>query len=800
MSSAVGRGLLLALVVGAAWAGPAAASPAAVEVVVTLDQPSLAQAVEDSRALSPAAKRRRLSLSSPTSAGYLRAVDRAQDALAARIERRIPGAQVRWRYRIVLNGLAVVVPAGQVSRLSSLPGVARVVTPVRYSARLDSSPRAIGAPALWSSAPAARGDGMKIAILDDGIDQTHPFFSPAGFTMPAGYPRGNTAFTTSKVIVAKAFPPPTPRWRHAAKPFDPELSGHGTHVAGIAAGNAGVRNGVSGVAPRAYLGNYKVLTVPTASGLGLNGNSPEIAAGIEAAVQDGMHVINLSLGEPEIEPTRDIVALAIDAAAAAGVVVAVAAGNDGSEFGAGSISSPGTAAGGISVAAADSATEPAGFSSTGPTPVSLRLKPDVTAPGVDILSSVPSRDGLWASFSGTSMAAPHVAGGAALLLQRHPSWTPAQVKSALVQTASPIGSAPTRTGGGFVNLVRADNPLLFAEPTGVSFGLVTRGGTVPQSVLLTDAGGGAGEWRVAVDFTGDNSVRVEAPPTVTVPGPLQLSLTVGPSARAAARAGFVTLTRGDAVRRIPYWLRVTARALARHNRTRLRRPGVYRGNNAGRRALVSEYRYPERGSQLRGPEQVFRVTVARPAANFGVVILSRGRGARVQARVTFAGDENRLVGYTALPFNLNPYMETFGRERLVSGAVLPARGAYDVVFDSPTRAGAGKFTFRFWVNDVTPPRLRLLDRTVRRGQPVRVAASDAGSGIDPGSIDASIRGASRNVTFRRGVLRVDTRGLAPGRHLLVLQVSDYQETRNMENVARILPNTRRLETVIRVRR
>ncbi len=84
----------------------------------------------------------------------------------------------------------------------------------------------------------------------------------------------------------------------------------------------------SGVAPRAYIGNYKALSVPTDANVGLDGNAPEIVAAIEAAVSDGMDVINLSLGEPEVEPSRDIVARALDAAAAAGVVPVVAAGND----------------------------------------------------------------------------------------------------------------------------------------------------------------------------------------------------------------------------------------------------------------------------------------------------------------------------------------------------------------------------------------------------------------------------------------------------------------------------------------
>src|SRR5204863_497257 len=103
------------------------------------------------------------------------------------------------------------------------------------------------------------------------------------------------------------------------------------------------------------------------------------------------------------------------------------------------------------------------FSSIGPTPLSLRMKPDVAAPGVDVTSSVPQREGAWAVFSGTSMAAPHVAGAAALLRQRHPAWTVEQIKSALVQTAAPAlaggrEASTTREGGGLADLPRADDP------------------------------------------------------------------------------------------------------------------------------------------------------------------------------------------------------------------------------------------------------------------------------------------------------------------------------------------------------
>ena len=305
---------LLALATGSARAEPQAPQGELVEVVVSLSQ----------KPLATTSWRAGRQLQTRTLAN-------AQASLAQRIETAVPDARIRWRYRLVANGMAVVVPRSQLARLTSLPGVETVYPSVRYRPQLDRSPQQIGAPALWGPGLTNAGQGMKIAIIDEGIDQTHPFFSPAGYTMPAGYPKGQTDYTTAKVIVARAFPPASPTWKNASKPFDPELSSHGTHVAGIAAGNAntlaqGVR--ISGVAPRAYLGNYKALTIPTDADVGLDGNSPELVAAIEAAVADGMDVINMSLGEPEIEPSRDIVVKALEAATRAGVVSVVSAGND----------------------------------------------------------------------------------------------------------------------------------------------------------------------------------------------------------------------------------------------------------------------------------------------------------------------------------------------------------------------------------------------------------------------------------------------------------------------------------------
>jgi len=801
--TAVLRGLvicvlcLLALATGAARAGEQPASGELVEVVVGLSQQPLG--VTRWKAGRQLQSRTLVS---------------AQNRVADTIATQLPEAQIRWRYRLVANGMAVVLPRSQLGRLTALPGVARMYPSVRYRTQLDRSTPQIGAPTLWGPGLENAGQGIKIAIIDEGIDQRHPFFSPVGYTMPAGYPKGQTAYTTAKVIVARAFPPARPTWKHASKPFDPEHSSHGTHVAGIAAGNAntlaeGTR--ISGVAPRAYLGNYKALTIPTDAEVGLDGNSPELAAAIEAAVADGMDVINMSLGEPEIEPSRDIVVQALAAAARAGVVSVVAAGNDFNDFGRGSIGSPGSAPDAITVGAVSTSRSGpddvvGSFSSSGPTPLSLRLKPEVSAPGVSIFSAAPGDS--YSTLSGTSMAAPHVAGAAALLLQRHPTWTPAQVKSALALTGDTAWAddrraselTTVRAGGGVVNLPRADNPLIFAAPVALSFGLVGPTATQTQQVELTDAGGGAGAWAVSLAAqSGPASAVVSSPPTVTVPGPLPVTVTTT-KAPDAEVTGYVVLTRGADMRRIPYWFRTGAARLANAKTTPLRRAGTYSATTKGGAARITSYSYPESPSdlgfsaRLPGPERVFRLVLGRPATNFGVVVTSRAKGVRVEPRVVHAGDERRLTGYAALPFNLNPYLRIFGEPVLAAGAILPAAGAYDILFDSRSAATAGRFAFRFWLNDSTPPAVALKTKRVKRGTSLRLVVTDRGAGIDPASLVVRVDGNERRGSIAGSTVRVPTTALTRGRHALRFQVSDYQETRNMENVGPILPNTRIIQT------
>ncbi len=777
---------------------------------MTLKAPPLAEvyARQHTLAYSSFTRPNRLLLSAPASRNYLRQLDSAQRALQARIRTSIPAALVRWRFGVVLNGFAVVVPHAQLPKLSRVAGSAQVWPSIGYHTLLDMTPQIIGAPTLWGPTLSTAGQGVKIAIVDDGIDQRHPFFAPAGYAYPVGFPKGQTAYTTPKVIVARAFAPATPAYANAKLPFDPDLSDHGIHVAGIAAGNNNTptRTGgfrLSGIAPRAYLGNYKALGIP--SEFGANGNSPELAAAIEAAVRDGMDVINLSLGETEIDPSRDLVARALNAAADAGVVSAVAAGNDFGELGFGSITSPGNAAKAISVAASSGGhgspdvDNIADFSSAGPTPYSLTFKPDVTAPGQSVASAAPG--GGFVESSGTSMSAPHVAGAAALLRQRHPTWTPAQIKSALVLTGDPVhngGTAevnPLREGGGRIALVRADQPLAFASPTSLSFGLLKPAATAQRTVSLADAGGGAGVWNVTTSIAG---APLSLPAQATVPGPLPVRAVVPRNAREGEVTGFVILSREGIRRRIPFWLRVERPRLRLDRQVPLGRPGPYAANTSRGAARVSSYRYPDVlpghaafPVRLSGREIVYRVRIRRRIANFGVAVIARDRGVGVEPRVVRSGDENRLAGYTGLPFDQNPYRNSFGRHRLVAGVVLPGPGVYDVVFDTPRGARSGGFRFRFWQGDVRPPSVRVLG--VRNGF-LELAVTDGGSGVDPLSLQARIDGDLVPVSFASGRARLSLAGTGRGRHALSFTASDYQETKNMENVARILPNTRTVRT------
>ncbi|WP_434028072.1 S8 family peptidase [Streptomyces graminofaciens] len=305
-------------------------------------------------------------------------------------------------------------------------------------AALDKSVPQIGAPEVW--AKGYDGKGIKVAVLDTGIDTTHPDLK--------GQVIASKNFTQARTTGDKV--------------------GHGTHVASIVAGTGAK---YKGVAPGAKILNGKVLNDEG------EGDDSGIIAGMEWAAAQGADIVNLSLGggdSPEIDPME---ALVNQLSEEKGILFAIAAGNEG-EGGVKTIGSPGSAAAALTVGAVDGADKLAKFSSRGPT-VDGRMKPDVSAPGVAITAAsakgnliakeVGEKPAGYMSISGTSMATPHVAGAAALLKQAHPDWKSGELKAALMGSATAGKYAPLQGGTGRIQVDRALGRTVVAEPTSVGF-------------------------------------------------------------------------------------------------------------------------------------------------------------------------------------------------------------------------------------------------------------------------------------------------------------------------------------------
>jgi len=326
--------------------------------IVQLADPPLATYRGDRPGLPATAPRitgaRRLDLTSKASHSYLAYLQACQAAFETALKRVVPEAVVERRYRIVFNGLAVRVPQRDLVKIRRLPGVRIISSERPYRLLLDQSVPLIGAPQLWTQLGGAlqAGRGVKVAVIDTGIYIDNPFFNPAGFAYPPGFPKGEARYTTPKVIVARAYfrPDDPPAPGHETPLPGPSLGGeysHGSHVSGIIAGvpttvtltgdlgqQIGITHTLAGVAPGAWLMNYKVFYQSQnlqRSGVAF---TPEILAAIEDAVADGADIISNSWGGDAVGAGwADPIVQAVEAAVEAGVVMVFAAGNDGPDHG-----------------------------------------------------------------------------------------------------------------------------------------------------------------------------------------------------------------------------------------------------------------------------------------------------------------------------------------------------------------------------------------------------------------------------------------------------------------------------------
>lgn len=316
-------------------------------------------------------------------------------------------------------------------------GIARIWLDGVRKATLDRSTGQIGAPAAW--ARSFDGTGVKIAVVDSGIDATHPDLA-------------------GRVVAERNF---------SAAPDARDRLGHGTHVASTAAGTGAKDSRFKGVAPGAQLISAKVLDDRG------SGDDSGIIAGVDWAVAQGADIINMSLGGTDTPGIDPMEAQINKLSAEKGVLFAVSAGNNGP--GRGTVGSPGSADAALTVGAVDDNDAIADFSAVGPRTGDQAVKPDITAPGVAITAAAAAgTEGQdppgYATHDGTSMASPHVAGAAAILKQKNPTWTGAQIKAVLTGSAKGGAHSVFQQGAGRLAVDKAIDQTVVSEPGSVSLG------------------------------------------------------------------------------------------------------------------------------------------------------------------------------------------------------------------------------------------------------------------------------------------------------------------------------------------
>ncbi|TQM65180.1 S8 family serine peptidase [Humibacillus xanthopallidus] len=366
---------------------------------------------------------------------------------------------------------------------SSGSGLAKVWLDRPVSPTLADWTAQIGAPVAWQAG--IDGAGSTVAVLDTGVDADHPDL--------AGRIEATKDFTGS------------------AHGVD-DLVGHGTHVASTIAGTGAASGGTErGVAPGAKLIIGKVL------GDSGGGYDSDIIEGMQWAVASHADVVSMSLGSTAPATTcDDPIAQAVEELSTSSTsLFVIAAGNMGSKQN--TVSSPGCATSALTVGAVDSENATAYFSSRGPVGGSHLVKPEIAAPGVNILAAAAGGRGPYAyrTMSGTSMATPHVAGAAALAKEANPSLTGADIKALLTSSADPTVTGPAQeVGTGTLDVRRMLSQTVVGQSSvyGGAFAYPQTKEYKAKSLTYTNRGDAPADLRLNVEHvTGNDGSQVNTP-------------------------------------------------------------------------------------------------------------------------------------------------------------------------------------------------------------------------------------------------------------------------------------------------
>ena len=346
-------------------------------------------------------------------------------------------------YTRTFVGISTNIPGSLINDIKKLPYVKAVQKDHPVKAHLTESVAMIKADKVWQEY-GVYGEGVKIGIIDSGIDYTHPAL-------------GGGVGETFKVKGGYDF--------HNMDNDPMDDFNHGTLVAGVIAGESDV---ITGVAPKSSLYALKVLGT---TGYGVQST---VLSALEWVIDpdgngefsDRMDIVNISIGS--IGYSGDLLSTVVDELTDLGIVFCVSSGNEGENF---TINSPGTAKNAITVGSVEKNAALSTFSSRGPTSDYFYSKPELVAPGSDIFSS--DLQGSYSKNAGTSLSAPHVAGAVALLLNLHPDWSPAMIKAALMQGAERIAGEPLLSqGAGILNIERSLNLKMICNPPKLDYGIL----------------------------------------------------------------------------------------------------------------------------------------------------------------------------------------------------------------------------------------------------------------------------------------------------------------------------------------